>query len=215
MKNPVLDILKLQKENIEKERILESKNNYDQRLSEEQQDIERYNHYKESYGFMGMQPKQSIFKSKVEKELLSEGLNRIFSKCVKSLLYENAALLKKHLVSSFVNESGVDNLMNKFSEESYLLSELTRLVVEYSEIICEKARNNKDEIIDPTDKEDFYEKIDSIADVGDVQDTVKLRVADAFNQFNINNTEKKRDIENIMIQSRENINANMTEEIME
>jgi len=215
MKNPILDILNLQKSNTEKQQILESKNIYDQKLAEEQEQIEKYNYYKETFGHMGMQSKQSIFKANVEKELLSEGLNRIFSGCVKTLLYENSTLLKKHLVSSFVNESGVDNLMNRFSEESYLLSELTRLVIEYTDVICEKARENKDEIIDPTDKEEFYEKIDGIADVGNIQDTVKLRVADAFNQFNINNTEKKRDIENILIQSRENINANMTEEIME
>lgn len=215
MRNNLLEILDMQKRNRENEQILESKQQYDEKLSDEQKANEKWKFYQENFGTYGMQSKQSMFRSKVEKELLSEGLSKIFSKCVRTPLYENSKLLKDHLIGNFVNESGVDVLMERFSKESYLLSELTRLVIEYTEIICEKSRANNDEIVDPSDKEEFYSKIDDIDNIDYVQNTIKAKVADAINTFNINNMEKKRDIENNLIQSREKINNNMTEEIME
>jgi len=215
MKNTILDILNLQEQANQKSQILESHSKYNDKLLEDQNKIDKYNFYAETFGGVNTRTKESLLRDKIKSNLLSEGIYRIFSGSIRVPLYENREALERHLVSSFVNESSSNKLINEFSDKSYLLSELTRNVLEFTEIICEKAKGTDNDSIDPTDKEDFYNKIDEIEDMSYVQDSIKARVSDAINKFNIDNMQKKRDIENQLIATREKINTDMTEELKE
>lgn len=207
MKNPILDILKLQEQNIQNSRVLEAQQKYNDQLLENQHRMDKFNYINETFGNSFGISKETIRRNKIKKDLLSEGIYRIFSKCVKAPLYENTEFLKRHLASSFVNENNVTELLNEYHDKTYMLSELTRLVLEYTDIILEKTKES--ESVDPNDKEEFYNKIDEIEDLGYVQDSIKARVSDAINRFNIDNLQKKKDIENQLIATREKINTNM------
>ena len=217
MKNPILDVLKLQEENSNKQKILEAQQKTAEELNSKAKRMSDYEFYSGIYGNMNSGfTEETRIRQNIKKNLLTEGIYRIFSKCVRTPLYENTDFLKRHLSSTFVNESNVNKLLDEFSSKSYLLSELTRNVLEYTDVLYEKAKDCKDSnYVDPDTKEDFYKSIDAIDDMEYVQDSIKARVAAAINRFNIDNTQRKRDIENQLLSTREKINSDMTENLKE
>ena len=215
MINEMMALLALQEENKNKKAMLENSTSYEKDLLDKENKREKYEEMM-MYSPMAMQmamEEDTKFRSELKKDLLTEAIGIIFNKAAYFPLYKPANILKEHLVSSYVNEKGATTLLNEFATKTYLLSEMTRIVNEYVEVISEKASKVKDKVIDPYDKENFYTDIANIADLDYAQAAIKTRVSMAINQFNSDNLEKKKEIENIMNVTRAKLNNNIKDSI--
>lgn len=185
------------------------------KTDEELNKINRYNVYKSIYGNMpGKLNEYTQFNKDVKRDLFSEALLLVLNKSIKTPLYEKADLLKKHLVNNFVNESGINELIEENYDKSLFIGNYIHNVLEYSDIITEKAKSSCEKCVDSEDKENFYDSL-NIDDLDLVSNQIHARVASAINRFNMENMQKRREIENALEITKEKINNAETEKLKE
>ena len=149
------------------------------------------------------------FKSNVKVALLSEALGNI---CVGSI-YHPSNLEKSYceaLIGQYIQENGAFNIIRKMKRsDSALLRNIAEEVEEYSEEIVKDA-NPDDEDSQVIDKEkvaDFWKEIDKANDIEDVTNTIRLRVANAEEDFLDKARADKNDIDDILQTAADNVAA--------
>jgi hypothetical protein len=155
------------------------------------------------------------FSEDVKKSLLSEALLKLYDKSVGfQLEYFNNEPFKISLVNKFVEEQGVDKLINKFRGTTYLLSEMARIVTKYHKSIIESIDKDNPEsyVIKPEDRDNFFDELD-MDTIEDVADQIKIRVTNAVEEFIQNNVSDKLDIKDIIQNTQEKINNTTNESV--
>lgn len=161
--------------------------------------------------------KQSVkeFKLDVRKSLLVECIYSLYNASFGNKIeYENESLIKKSLVAKFVEEEGTEKLLNSFKGKSVLLSEYASIINEYTTMIMEANEVTQSNSINQNIKDTFFDDIFG-DEAKDVALSIKMRVADAIEEFNISNQEEKMDIENLIKISQDKIANATTEELKE
>lgn len=160
--------------------------------------------------------KNKIFalKKDIKKSLLFEAIENIYENSIPGIQLNTSRsdLMKKNIINKFIQEEGVENLLNKFKTKSYVLSEMSRVVNKYYDIIVEKIDVEHPDAftIDIDDKNSFYDEIDT-DDVDELTSTIKQRVALSMDEFITNNMQNKVEIKEIMQNTQDKINSNRDE----
>ena len=152
--------------------------------------------------------KYNKFRSNIKSYFLAEALSYIFNNSIHlEVAYENNDTVKRNIVNKFVKENNVDSLLKSFENKSVLLSELANIINEKYNIVIESIdKENPDTfcISDDVDK-DFFKELEDL-DINDVTKTIKIRVADAMNEFIQSNTAAKIETKEILKQAQNKIN---------
>ena len=156
------------------------------------------------------------FSSDVKKSFLAECIYRLFDG---SLVVEesmNNERVKRVMIDRFLEENGVGNLLLQFKHKTLLLSEYSRLVEKYTNLVLESVDKDNEEsyTIDTTLKDNFFEELD-LTDTDDVIDSIKVRVSDAVADFINSNIIAKSNIEETIRAAQSNIDTAKTEELKE
>lgn len=127
-----------------------------------------------------------------------------------------ASIIQRNLVNQFINENGVDKLLNSMKDKTYVLSEMSRVIEKYTNIVLEKVDKDKPEtyFIIPEDRDAFFKELDT-DDNEEVASMIKIRVSDALDQFVQSNIKQKEELREILVQSKERIDAAKSEEVRE
>ena len=156
------------------------------------------------------------FSSDVKKSFLAECIYRLFDG---SLVIEesmNNERVKRVMIDRFLEENGVGNLLLQFKHKTLLLSEYSRLVEKYTNLVLESVDKDNEEsyTIDSTLKDNFFEELD-LTDTDEVIDSIKVRVSDAVADFINSNIIAKSNIEETIRTAQSNIDTAKTEELKE
>lgn len=161
--------------------------------------------------------KAAKIKQEIKKALLFECIYNVYKESIsligKDYTHEN---MMKSFVNDFIEENGVEKLLLDFKMKSYMLSEFSRLVNKYTDIICEKSNiENPDNFsIPPEVKANFYDELD-MEDCEQASQMIKMRVSAAIEDFLSDNMSTKAEIKEIITQSQEKINTTKNEELKE
>lgn len=122
------------------------------------------------------------FKEDAKNYLVCQGIYSLLEKCIDNTSTQSG--IAKRLVESFVLEEGADNLLSKWSTKSIYLASLSNIIKEsYSDIIeSVKEDDSKSFTIKPTDKNNFYEKLEGLS-VTRVVDKINDNVTRATKEF--------------------------------
>lgn len=153
---------------------------------------------------------------KLKESLLSEAIYRIYDRALGVQLEDNSSdVIKRTLVNKFIEEQGVETLLNTFRTKSYLLSEMSRIVNKYTNLIVESCENCEDDIdINSELKSDFYEELDT-EDAEEIAAIIKSRVSNAMDEFIQSNMNDRLEIQEILRATQEKINSTRNEQVKE
>ena len=148
------------------------------------------------------------YKSDVKEKLLYEAMHKIVMKSIKAPTINESTMLTS-LLNSYIKENGVDNLLSEFHHKTYLLSEVNRLVTKYYNAITEDAEQDDPatQVIDPAKMDDYYKELDTMEDMDDVTNAIRIRVANAEEEFITNNLTDKNNTENIIRDTNQRIES--------
>lgn len=151
------------------------------------------------------------FKKKVTDAYVVEGLTILVDNCVSPVLIreEYNQKLVRQLVSSFVNEEGSINLLNKFKRTSYLMSEMAYIIESQIQAVLEKSDKDNSETfkIDKKDKDKFYEKLSKV-DVNDSIDRITNRVREQTTDFVNANMKEKAQLSESLSKTQKKVEDN-------
>lgn len=150
------------------------------------------------------------FKNDLKTSLLESLLNGLFNDSLgntKSIISEDTKAFNKSLVSNFINEEGVDNIIDKMRTTSLFTSEMASIIESTYNHILEGVDANDPETfkVDSEEEINFYDNIDSKDDIEDLTDIIRMRVSRATDQFIEKNIEDKMNIKDLMITTKEKI----------
>lgn len=128
--------------------------------------------------------KYSDFKQSVKRAFLQEALTRI---CTKSLRNpsDNEIAICESLIKNYVADKDIDDLLESFKGKTSFLENLNNNIMkQYNAILEEVDENNEDSMsINPDKLDDFFEEVDDVEDVEDITDVIRMRVANAEEEF--------------------------------
>ncbi|MGL5327858.1 MAG: hypothetical protein ACRDD7_01230 [Peptostreptococcaceae bacterium] len=157
------------------------------------------------------------FSLDVKKSLLAEVMVGLMEN---SIGYQQdkvrAEVMQRNLVNNFIEEKGAVAIIKSMKDKSYVLSEFARVIEKYSSIIIEKVdkQNSDTFIIQPEDKDNFFDELKT-EDNEAVENAIRLRVADAVEQFINANIKQKEEIKEVLKASQEKIDDTNNEEVQE
>lgn len=135
----------------------------------------------------------SRFKDDVKSALLTEALTRI---CIGSIRNpsNNERAVCEALVGNYIQEKGAEELLSEFNNKTSFLENLNRLIEKHTSIIIEEVDEKDPDtmVIDKDNMEDFFEELDDTENIEDVTNTIRLRVANAEEDF-VNKTAMDRE----------------------
>lgn len=161
------------------------------------------------------------FRGTVKDTFLFEALYKTFDKSVAGASHVFARPLMRALTKNYITESGgAEALLSKMYTKTLFLSELSRIVNKYSDMVLENVSSATEEdqltITDDT-KKSFYDELDK-TEIDDVSSEIKSRVSDAMGQFIEDNNARKIEIEKIIDDNnkiKDSIQANTDSEEQE
>lgn len=139
------------------------------------------------------------YKTSVKKALLTEALRRIYVGSIKNPTPREKQICES-LLDNYINERGVDNLLEGFREKTSLLENLRGTVMKYYQIMTEDATPDDPNSmgINRENLDDFFKEVDKTENIEDITNTIRLRVANAEEEFVTRNEEDKRNSEAIL-----------------
>ncbi len=153
-------------------------------------------------------------KRNFKKGLLVECLYNIYKEAVDSLpptfispLVEsgiNLELAQRSIVTDFVNEEGMDNLLFRFKRKNVLLAEWAKLIEETTKKCCSKdTKNGKGEYLIPGEiKDDFFASL-ATSTPDDISSSIKSKVIASIDSF-LDSNQKTRDAVNDIVNKANN-----------
>lgn len=157
------------------------------------------------------------FSNNVKKTLLAECIHKIYSG---ALLVENTTDMdissRYAYINNFIEEEGVEKLLNRFKTKTPLLCEMSNIVNKYHKLIVEKVCKEEPEThkIEDEDKDEFLKELDN-EDVDKVIEIIKDRVSGAIDKFIEDNAKDKEKIKEIIAKSKEKVDSIDDEKIAE
>lgn len=140
------------------------------------------------------------YKNDVKKTLLSEALLGIYQNVfINSSIREEA--LTESLMNQYIDENGTTNILKKMKySDNLILKNLYEAVMEKSDEITKDATSDdpSTQIIDKDNIKDFWKEIDNSEDVEDATNIIRLRVANAEEDFVNRNQQDKANIDTIL-----------------
>lgn len=122
-------------------------------------------------------------------------------------------VMKRNLVESFVLEKGAQNIMDKMKDISPALYEAQNICEEYLDKMITFV--NEDEyFIDKDEKSNFYTDLKSL-NIDDITDLIKARVSTSIDDFVQSNATLKAEIEDIVNNSKQKIDASTSDAMKE
>lgn len=165
------------------------------------------------------QNSKTNIRKKVRDGLLSEAMIKLYDKSLgnKMIYNKNNDIMKRNLVNNFITEESSLNLLENFGSRSYLLSETARVINKYTNIIVEKCKNETIDMvnIEPDDKDNFFDELDSIEDNEEVAAAIRMRVNSAVEQFMDDNIKQKAEMKEIIDNAQTRANAAKKDEVKE
>lgn len=165
------------------------------------------------------QNSKTNIRKKVRDGLLSEAMIKLYDKSLgnKMIYNKNNDIMKRNLVNNFITEESSLNLLENFGTRSYLLSETARVINKYTNIIVEKCKNETIDMvnIEPDDKDNFFDELDSIEDNEEVAAAIRMRVNSAVEQFMDDNIKQKAEMKEIIDNAQTRANAAKKDEVKE
>lgn len=139
------------------------------------------------------------YKSSVKKALLTEALRRIYVGSIKNPSPHEKKMCES-LLDNYINERGAESLISGFHGKTSFLENLEGTIEKYYQIMTEDAdpENPQSMGIDRENLDDFFKEIDKTEDIEDITNTIRLRVANAEEEFVVRNEEDKNDIDTIL-----------------
>lgn len=145
----------------------------------------------------------------LKESLLFEALFKVYSKSVEeSCLNRNKILMKNNLMS-YIKENGAESLLSKMRNRTYFLSELALLVEEaFDDLKTDMDPDNVESLQPDREKlNDFMDRLNNLQSAEDVENAIRMRVADAEEEFITDNMEDKYNATTIMNQTAQRIEA--------
>ena len=140
------------------------------------------------------------YKNDVKKALLSEALLGIYQNVfINSSIREEA--LTESLMNQYIDENGTTDILKKMKySDNLILKNLYEAVMEKSDEITKDATSDdpSTQIIDKDNIKDFWKEIDNSEDVEDATNIIRLRVANAEEDFVNRNQQDKANIDTIL-----------------
>lgn len=148
----------------------------------------------------------SIF---VKDTFLAEAIKGVYLPCLGSVS-ETTKILANNMVKEFINEKGsASSILLMREGQSYLIETLTNLIDTYHEKVIDMV--DKDDpstyTIDAKDIGEFMDELQKEDEYENVKNAIALRVANAEEEFLINNVADKNDMTDIVNQTTERINS--------
>jgi hypothetical protein len=146
--------------------------------------------------------RRSSFFTSAKSSLLIDAISNIVEGCLdKSVTraYSNANDIARSLVSEYVNENGVDDILRKMNHSGPLMYETARIVNKYyKQIVNENVDVAPEDLsLNPELKDKFYEELE-ISDTDSVTEQIRQRVADSIQNWMYRNAEEKEEIKSIL-----------------
>lgn len=148
------------------------------------------------------------FVEKVKEDLLFEAIYSLYSPTLGGRISERTEALSKNLVKEFIQENGVNNLLRKYKNKSLFLSEMVQSINEFHKLILERV-DKSDPVtysVDTELKDDFFENLKT-DDFKSISTILNQRIANAVDDFIIDNQQTKSQIEEIVRQTKERIDT--------
>lgn len=139
------------------------------------------------------------FKEDVKTALLTECLSRVYLGSIKRI-NENEKAICASILNTYIAEQGTDKLLNSFHHKTLLLSEINRIVNKHYVSLVESAdpEDSYTQTIDMGKMDDFYKDLDSMEDMDDVTNNIRIRVTNAEEEFITKNMVDKTNTEDIL-----------------
>ena len=150
------------------------------------------------------------FEVRVKEDFLMESICKILIPSFDNLVdTPRKESICKGLVKDFIKEETVDGLLNEFKKGSSLLYELYDITNRYSQAVFERCDKNDCNTfnVDTDLKDDFFTELEE-GDLNKVSDTLNARISNALDEFITDNLETKSQIQDIINQTQERIDAN-------
>lgn len=145
--------------------------------------------------------------SEIKDTLVFESLNHFYSRSVDQSCYERNEVLMKNNLKNYIKENDAENILGKMRYGSYLLSEMSCIIDETYKDIMDDSKEDNGGILSP-DKEkinDFMKRINNLQSSEDVENVIRMRVADAEEEFITNQMQDKFNTKNIMAQTAQRL----------
>ena len=140
------------------------------------------------------------YKDDVKRALLSEALLGIYQNVfINSSIREEA--LTESLMNQYIEENGTTNILKRMKySNNLILKNLYEAVTEKSDEITKDATvdDPSTQVIDKDNIKDFWKEIDNSEDVEDATNIIRLRVANAEEDFVNRNQQDKANIDTIL-----------------
>lgn len=173
------------------------------------------------------QNKRAKFLEETKTALLTAALMKVMKESFSHPMNQRDKITAKNLITNFVKEQGVGDLLNRMKYQNTLVAEMGRIVNEYYTKIVE---SNNDEFkqpdesqipgramdlkLDKTIVDDFYKDITDL-DTSEASKLIRDKVADAMSDFVDQNMQNKLDYQEIIDTAKEKIEDSKETEVAE
>lgn len=176
----------------------------------EEKEKETSEFYEEMVQRQALPSKYNKFITSVKEEFLCECIYNVFNNALPAAdrISKKHEFVKKALVKGFVEEQGVDKLLSKFRKQNALLSEFALIVDKAVKEVSEStsAVNINSWTVDTDIKDRFIDDLEK-CNSKEAIITIANRVADAETDFVNDNMKKKIEIDEILKNKKERLDA--------
>lgn len=175
---------------------------------------EYYNAYMEDTRYSTNVEMYNTVKEKIYSEILETVLCTLLEGCFSDniLKVDNTSAFNKSIVANYVNSKDAKELVGSFDNKTLLLSELAIMINESNAEATEDLDIDQAELhnVDPDIAEDIISNLKGNENIEDITDGIRLKVANATEEFINKNIQDKMEIEDIMDRTKENIDSTRT-----
>ena len=148
------------------------------------------------------------FSETVRNILVTEALYKMLYESVDEEIRSDSgnANVMRAIVSSYVNETGYDNIMNRMRTASATMSKMHGVITKSTKSILESV-DKSDSLtfqITPDMKDEFFKQL-NYSDSTAISDAIRDRVSDAMKDFIVANAKDHEDITSALAQAQEHI----------
>ena len=202
--------------NEEREKSIREQAAYNREVEEYQTNYQKYIAEK-----LNASKNKSDFLQSVKEAFLTECIMKLYRQSVPTPMTKEDNTIARNLVTRFVKENGVGDLLIDFSTKNVLLSEMARITKKYYNKVLEDCSPNYDmdqrpdgvapgEVMDyklsTTIRDDFFKELEDL-ECADAANMIKDRVADSITEFIDSNAAAKMEYQDIIDQAQDKIAA--------
>lgn len=163
------------------------------------------------------------FLENVKTGFMTSTLLKLFKESV-GYTNQRDEIIMRNLVTNFINEQGIGELLNRFKYQNVLVAEMGRVVREAYDKVIESVTKDDDEStipgrskdlkLDQTIVDDFYKDLAEV-DTVEASKLIKDKVADAMSEFVDQNIQNKVDYKEVIDTAKEKMEVVQDESMIE